>query len=236
MIMIRKHILIIVSIIFFICMGDLIYFKGKSSEQSVEEKNNIENTLNNKIENIKEDLGYNNIDNEIYEIKEEYDGREVITIKPSLQYKVAMAGAIKNKKPEFPEIDKMMEQMPNKSGIWITKDSREYFLNILNKVSTVKYNIDNNGYLTQENLENTNEIDEKIKKVISEKKICAIDIDKITYIVDEITGTIEEYPFEELDPELPYEYFETENASLYIISPNTYGKLDYKYVLEEVFN
>lgn len=195
---------------------------------------NIDDSEKNKLEEIKEDLGYSNSDSQIYEIKKEYDGREVITIKPNIQYKVAMAGAIKKGKPEFKEIDKIMEQAPNKSGIWITNSSRDKVLRALKEVTNGKYLIDENGYLIQENFDENNEVDVKIKQIFKEKKLYAIDIETITYIVDEVTGNIEEYPFVEIDPKTPYEIFKTENATLYVINPNINKKLNEIDMIKEI--
>ena len=208
--------------------------KQELSNQSIEEKKE-EIYTEQKIEDIKNDLGYNNTDKEIYEVKKEYDGREVLAIKPNIQYRVALAGAIKNEKPNFSEIDQILGQAPNKSGIWITNKSRDKFLNMIKDVTTAKYTIDNNGFLVQEN-DNNNEIDKNIKKAINGNKIYSIDINKVTYLVDEVTGQIEEYPFEEIDPEVPYELFEAENAVLYVITENTYKKINNKYIIEEVLN
>ena len=79
-----------------------------------------------------------------------------------------------------------------------------------------------------------NEIDKKLIKIINGKKLYSIDIDRTTYLLDDVTGKIEEYPFEEIDPETPFELFQAENASLYVITENTYKKLDYNYIIEEV--
>ena len=240
----KSHILFIILIISIISIiyilsnfnkKQKIESKDELSKQNIEE--NVENKLTEqKIEDIKENLGYNNTPNsEIYEIKKEYDGREVIAIKPNIKYNVAMAGAIKNAKPEFSEVDKILEQAPNKSGIWITEDSREKALNIIKQIAKASYKIDN-GYLIQEDINNTNEIDEKLKQLINGKKIYAIDIAEITYIVDEVTGNIEEYPFAEIDPKTPFELFETENASVYIINSNIDKMIEDKYIFEDFFN
>lgn len=242
----KKYILLAIIVIIIISSIFFINNKNKNVEnedntikQSIDEINET-STLNSideqKIEEIQKDLGYNNIDSQMYEIKQEYDGREVITIKPTIQYKVAMAGVIKNGKPEFSELDKLLEQAPKKSGIWIAKNSREKILNILKDVTNGQYVVDNDGYLNIKSEENLNEIDLKIKNTINGKKLYAIDINKITYIVDEVTGAIEEYPFEEMDPYLPYELFETENATLYVITPNTYKKLNVENIIEEIIN
>ena len=229
----KKRIFAIVGIviIYIFCM---IWVIIKDTNQQQPINNDLSEQ---KIDNIKEDLGYNNLDNGMYEIKEEYDGREVLAIKPSIKYKVAMAGAIKKSKPEFSEIDKIMEQAPNKNGIWITEGSREKFLNYLNKLTDANhYNIDDYGYLIKKDDTINNDIDRKIRDILTGKKLYAVDINNMTYTVDEVTGTIEEYPFEEIDPKSPYELFETENASLYIINSNIDKMIEDKYIFEDFFN
>lgn len=244
---IMKKIYILSAICIIIVIGFITivtFFKQKEKKENTVNQNSnniIENSIpdtfqKSKIDEIKQDLGYNNTDEEIYEIKKEYDGREVIVIKPNIQYKVAMAGAIKNGKPEFSEIDGLLEQAPNKSGIWIEKNSRKEFVEILQKYTNCSYTIDEDGYLVQEQKDTSNEIDNNIKKAISNKKNYSICINSVAYLIDEVTGNIEEYPFEEIDPEQSFELFETENASLYVITSNTYKRGNYKNIIEEVLN
>ena len=241
----KRYILFIILIIIIICIIYIFFDYNKKrifADQNELSKQNMEKKVENnytkqRIDKIKEDLGYTSTSNhEIYEIKKEYDGREIIAIKPNIKYNVAMAGAIKNAKPEFSELDKLLEQAPDKKGIWITEDSREKVLVVLKEITNSNYAIDNNGYLVQEDKKNTNEIDKKLEQIIKGKKLYAIDIDKITYIVDEVTGNIEEYPFVEIDSKLPYELFETENASLYIINSNANKKLNDKDIIEDFLN
>ena len=237
----KIYILFTIFILVIICIIYIFSMFNKQSndlsDQNIEEKNQnsiLNDVSEQKIENIKDDLGYNNVNSEMYEIKSEYDGREVIVIKPDIQYKVAIAGAIKNEKPEFSELDKLIEQVPNKSGIWITKKSREKLLNILKQLTNSNYVIDEDGYLVQEQYDNSNEIDVKIKQIIDKKKLFVIDINSITYIVDEVTGNIEEYPFVEIDPKTHYEIFKTENATLYVINPNINKKLNEIDMIKEI--
>lgn len=242
----KSYWLFIICIITVICISSIFIClnknkHGENKESEVNSNRSTENSISDstneqKIEDIKQDLGYNNTDITVYEIKKEYDGREVIAIKPNIQYRVAMAGAIKNGKPEFSEIDNLLKQAPNKIGIWIAKNSREEFLDILQKYTHCDYAINEEGYLVQEQKNNLNEIDKIINIAMNNKKSYSVCINSIAYLVDEVTGNIEEYPFEEIDPEQSFELFETENASLYVITQNTYKKLDYKSIIEEVFN
>ena len=229
---IMKKIYILSAICIIIVIGFITivtFFKQKEKKENTVNQNSnniIENSIpdtfqKSKIDEIKQDLGYNNTDEAIYEIKKEYDGREVI---------------VKNGKPEFSEIDGLLEQAPNKSGIWIEKNSRKEFVEILQKYTNCSYTIDEDGYLVQEQKDTSNEIDNNIKKAISNKKNYSICINSVAYLIDEVTGNIEEYPFEEIDPEQSFELFETENASLYVITSNTYKRVNYKNIIEEVLN
>ncbi len=238
----KKRYILFIILIASICIIYLFstFNKNKMSKneeetlkQNIEEKKE-DSLIEQKIDNIKEELGYDDTNTEMYEINTEYDGREIVSIKPSVQYKVALAGAIKNGKPEFSEIDELLKQFPNKSGIWVTKSSRERFMNLLKSTTIANYSIDNEGFLIQETGNNSNEIDEKIKDIIASKKIYSIDINKATYLVDDLTGCIEEYPFEEIDPETPFEIFEIDNASFYVLTDNTYKKLENRYIIEEM--
>ena len=109
-------------------------------------------------------------------------------------------------------------------------------MNILKQITNSNYVIDEDGYLVQEQYDNSNEIDVKIKQIIDKKKLFVIDINSITYIVDEVTGNIEEYPFVEIDSKTPYELFEAENSALYIINTNVNKKLNDQYIIKEVLN
>lgn len=242
----KKYWLFIIGIIIIFFISSIIIFlnKGKQTDDkkndvnsNVSTENSISDSIDEKkIESIKQDLGYNNTYSEIYEIKTEYDGREVISVKPNIQYNVAMAGIIKNEKPEFSEINNLLKKAPNKSGIWIEKNSQKKFLSIINSISNIQYTIDDDGYLKEKQTNNLNELDKIIKKAMSNKKKYSISINSIAYLIDEVTGNIEEYPFEEIDPEQPYELFETENAALYIINSNTNKKMNEKDLINEVLN
>ena len=101
----KNYWLCIICIITVICISSIVIILNKSKhginkENDVNSNRSTENLISDsmneqKIENIKHDLGYNNTDSEIYEVKTEYDGREVISVKPNIQYNVAMAGVIK---------------------------------------------------------------------------------------------------------------------------------------------
>lgn len=193
--------------------------------QSLDEEDNIMN--------LKEQYGITG-KNEMYTIKEEYDGRKVLTIKPSIQYKVIMAGILNQKKPDLEHIDELLQNEPKQNGIWVSKDARGRIEEIIESVTKNDYTIDQNGYLKPENEYIKNNYDEKLKKLIASSKLFSIDIKNYYYVVDDVTGEIVQYLFEEMDPYTPFEYFEDNDKTIFIISSNSKGKNNYNKILEEI--
>ena len=132
------------------------------------------------IEELKEEYNMEG-DSELYEIQTEYDGRKVLTVKSSENYKVAFAGLIKKAKPTLDEASQIFEeQYPTQNGIWIEPESREKILNYLNSELKSKYEIDENGYIKIAEYQKTNN-DEILKNIIAGEKQYIIGISGITY-------------------------------------------------------
>ena len=70
--------------------------------------------------------------------------------------------------------------------------------------------------------------------MLTDQTLYIFDINSTTYTIDEVTGEIQEYPFEQMDPYTPYEYFENENQKLYLISQNTQGKTNQQETLQQI--
>lgn len=190
------------------------------------DKNQVAYQENVTVDEIKNETGATGNSN-IYEIQQEYDGRNVITVKANIKYKVAFAGMIKKSKPKVEELDELLNKnIPKKNGIWIKEQSRDKILEIFNnyKVNS-KYIIDDNGYLKIQDKNNQNDIDKKIEKAINGNKQYIIDVSSICYIVDDITGEILDYNFENMDKYQTYEYFEDENKFIIFINENTENQL-----------
>ena len=68
------------------------------------DKNQIEYQPNVTVEELKNEIGATG-NTDIYEVEQEYDGRNIITVKPNIKYKVAFAGMIKKAKPSMNELD-----------------------------------------------------------------------------------------------------------------------------------
>ena len=232
-------IILIISIIFFI-----VFYQNKTgSEEQIsslpvtyeeEKEEEVNEQEQEQITQIIENQGLE-ADENIYEIATEYDGREVVIVKPNIQYQVALAGMLKKEKPEFSEINDLLEQAPTHTGIWIEQDSREKFLAILKNITNANYEINDEGFLVQNTTWNMNNYDKEIKQMLSDEILYVFAISSKTYIVDEVTGEIQEYPFEEMDPYTEYEYFASENKEMFVINTNSYDKVDQEEILKNIF-
>ena len=230
-------ILILISVVFFITRK-LVKMGSEEEVSSLPidyiNENNEEIDNQEEINKIAENQGLQ-ADENIYEIGKEYDGREVIVVKSNIKYKVALAGMIEAQKPEFSSLNETLEKAPKHTGIWIPEQSREKFLSILKKITNATYTINEDGFLIQKENWILNEYDKSISKMLTDEKLHIFDISSITYVVDEVTGEIQEYPFEEMDPYTEYEYFEAEDKDMFIISENLEGKVNQETVLKNIF-
>ena len=237
----RKILIIIIILIILLIILGIVFYSIINSKKTSEEhhneiinnvyteldKNEIQYQENVTIEDLKEQTSVTG-NNEIYEIQEEYDGRKVLTVKADIKYKVAFAGMIKKTTPTFEELDKILEQnLPKYSGIWVEQNSRNYILNLFNNSENTnsQYYIDDEGYLKITEKNNQTASDKKIENAINSDKQYILDLSSVCYIVDDVTGEIWDYNFENLDRYQTYEYFEDEDKSIIFISQNTYGQL-----------
>ena len=174
-------------------------------------------------------------DCDLYEIQEGEDSVKIATIKSSVKYKVAFAGMIKNKVPEKEELDDLLEKNhPKYAGIWIKSESQSEFLKYISSVTKSEYEINENGYLKIKNKKNQNEYDKKIEEIINGNKLYIIDISSTCYIVDEITGEILDYNFEDMDEYQTYQYFEDGDKKIIFITENQNNQLTVKEIIESV--
>lgn len=233
---INKKIILSVIIFLFIIAIIVIYFKmiNKKEENSKNEEQVLSKNLMT-IDELKGDTGLTG-DAGIYEVQEEYDGKQILTIKASIKYKVAFAGMIKNSKPTMEELDTILnENSPKENGIWIEKDSRDKFLKIFNNNKTnSKYTIDDNGYLKIHEKNTQNDIDKKIEKVINGNKLYIFDISSVCYIVDDVSGEILDYNYEKMDKYQTYEYFDDNDKMIVFITQNSTKQLTTNEIFESI--
>lgn len=228
----------------------------KQEEKSDDNKENTENTEN--TENVEKEIQITTStqeesqissekkteiieetgkqgDSDLYEIQEGEDNIKIATIKSSVKYKVAFAGMIKNKVPKKEELDDLLEKNhPKYAGIWIKSESQSEFLKYISSVTKSEYEINENGYLKIKNKKHQNEYDKKIEEIINGNKLYIIDISSTCYIVDEITGEILDYNFEDMDEYQTYQYFEDGDKKIIFITENQNNQLTVKEIIESV--
>lgn len=238
-------IIVIISIVFFVTRKIVKMGSEENTpslpinyiEENEENKENEEDLQNQNetISKIIEEQGLK-ADENIYEVSSEYDGREILTVKPSVKYNVLLAGMLSTEKIELQNLEKYLENAPTHTGIWIEESSRDKFLELIKNIANAEYSIDEYGFLHQKEVWVMNNYDKKITEMLNDKKLHVFSIKSSMYIVDEVDGSIREYPFEEMDPNDGFEYVEAENKEAYIISKNKEGKINQEEVLKEILN
>ena len=246
----KKKILVIVLIFILILVIGIIVITNNLNKEKEGNTNNT-NTANLEVPDVeidKNQVDYNNNatvnelkdftgasgDTELYEVTTEYDGRQVLKIKDNKQYDVAIAGIIKQEKPEFSEIEELKKNAPKKPGIWVSEKSRTNFLNLLNNQTNSKYKFNEEGYLEIEDKSSQNNIYKKLESLISGSKLFAIDISGTDYTIDSVTGEIVENPFEQLDPYQAFDYVANDNSYIIIVTTNKEKSLSNKEILNSI--
>lgn len=225
----NKKFLISIILIIIVAMAVIIIYKTNNEEmgqnQSAEDIITENGALqeDKTVEDIKKEIGAT-ADEEIYEVQKEYDGREILTIKPDIQFKTVLAGILKNGKPTKQDIEQLDLSKFHK-GVWISEVSRDKFLQILKKCGVENFDIDDEGYLYKKD-DNQSEYSLKLENLINLDKLTIIDIRGTCYIRDEMTGDIVEYPFKDMDLYQICENFETEGSKIIVITTNDVEEID----------
>lgn len=189
------------------------------------------------VDELKNSVGLTG-NSDIYEIREEFDGRKTLVVKADLKYRVAFAGMMKNDKPEMNELQSIMDfNRPTKNGIWVEENTRNKLVEILNSDKfNSRYSIDNEGYLKVEEKNKQNDLDKKLEKTIKGKKQYILDISSVYYIVDDVTGEILDYNFEDIDKYQIYEAVQHEKKTILFISQNTKGIYSDDEIIDSIVN
>ena len=235
-----KKKIIIISILLIIVVGIIIGVfarKKKNNEDIInydELKQNSEMYNESAtLEDLKKEYGATGDEN-LYDIETEYDGRKVLAIKASENFKVAFAGLVENRKITLDEATKIFDdEYPTNNGIWVEEKSREKILNYLNQNLNSKYEIDKNGYLTISSKKNS-DYDNKIEKIINSNKQYIIGINSKKYYIDAISGEILDNPCEEFDKYQTYAYCQDDDKIVICITENTSKKLSNKEIFDSV--
>lgn len=235
-----KKKIIIISILLIIVVGIIIGVFARKKKNNKDIINYDELKQNSEmynesatLEDLKKEYGATGDEN-LYDIETEYDGRKVLAIKASENFKVAFAGLVENRKITLDEATKIFDdEYPTNSGIWVEEKSREKILNYLNNNLNSKYEIDKNGYLTISSKKNS-DYDNKIEKIINSNKQYIIGINSKKYYIDAISGEILDNPFEEFDKYQTYAYCQDDDKIVICITENTSKKLSNKEIFDSV--
>ena len=230
------YVLIILGVVCWFLTGKLI--TKSNTNKNADTNTYTDNTLYQDdlpIEQIKNELGYT-ADSNLYSIDTEYDGRKTLNIKDELQLMVAFDGLIKTEDLKISEVEEIFNRnYPMKSGIWIEENNREQINNYINTNTNSKYEINKEGYLEIKEKKDQNNKDIILEKLISSNKTIVLTINSYYYEIDNVTGEINKYPFEQLDEYQPLDMIKNENNILIVLSSNKNNKLTEKQILDELF-
>lgn len=231
----KKIFYILILCIICLVFTSIVIIKHNKYRRNKFENNNTMYQNNVSIEEIKNELGYT-ADSSLYNIDTEYDGRKVLRIKPNIQFMVAFDGIIKPQDLELSKIESIFnENYPKQCGIWIEKNSREHIIEIINKNTKSIYKINNEGYLEIEEKKEQNDLDVVLEKLINSNFTIILSINSFYFEIDNVTGEIVQYPFEQLDNYQPLDMIKSENNVFIVLSSNENNKLTDKQILDELF-
>lgn len=199
------------------------------------EENEISMQEQKEIQDLKQDVGMTGED-KIYEVQED-EGKKVVTVKSEIKYRIAYEGMIKKSKPDISKPDEnIILNHPKNAGIWIENDSKEKFMKLLKTITNSTYKIGDNGYLSIESKNTQNDNDKKIEQIINGNNLYLISISSTCYIIDDVTGEVLDYCFEDLDQYQQYEYFKDTDKMLIFITENKKNQLDNIEIIKNVLN
>lgn len=185
------------------------------------------------VDELKEEYGMSGND-DLYDVQTEYDGRQVLKVKATENFKVAFAGLVNGTKNSIENSSEIFEnEYPTENGIWIEKNSREKIEKYLNENMKSKYKINEKGYLTISEKKSSKE-DNEIEKIINGNKQYIIGISGINYYIDALTGEAVDNPFEELDKYQTYAYCQDEDKMVIFITENRFKALQNSEIFESV--
>ncbi len=240
----KKIIIFLICVIIFIVISLIIIAFSRKKENAIDEnKQEIKEIETQKEMTEEEKMQVNEVQKttgvtgnaELYEIQEDY-GTKVAVVKPNIKYKVAFCGMIKGERPDISELDEIISNNhPKYAGIWIYEKDREKVLKSLKNYTQSEYKIDNDGYLRITNKTKQNDNDLKLEKMITGKKLYMIRISSICYIVDDVSGEILDYNFEDMDYLQIYEYFKDDDKTLIFINENKESQLSEEKIINSLF-
>lgn len=199
-------------------------------------RNNDNETTNLTIGELKQEIGITGED-ELYNVTTDDTGQQVLYLKDDIKFKVALAGMLENKEPEKNKVDEIINEFEfNKEGIFVEQKSREKFINLIEDYTNNKYRIDENGFLYVENKYESNENDIILENTINSNKLYIIQITDKCYTLDDVTGQVIDYPFENMDPYQVYQLYSYDKSNIIFITTNSKDMLTADDIFEEIIN
>lgn len=230
----KRNIILIIVAIVMIVIG-LVFVKLDFQNGQDEEKqtsNEVDIYNQEVINEIKDEMNAT-ADTDMYQIEEEYDGRQILQIKPSIQFETVLAGILKNAQPVENEIQDLLKDKPNQKGIWIAKQSRDSFLTLLKDTEISGFSINEEGYLYVTE-ENDKEEAKKLREAIQSNRLYIIDVSGTSYTRDDFSGEIIEYPFEKMDPYQAVDVYQEGDVAILQVTTNEKGELSKQEILEDI--
>lgn len=215
--------LVVMAIIVIFVVISVILLKKNELErqQNVENQSQEENVS---VEDLMQDVNAT-ADSNIYDVATEYDGRKVLSVKTSVQFSVAFAGKIKEDLTSIEEAKTITEQqLPTNTGIYLGNQDNKV-LEYINNYTNCTYGVSEEGYLELKEQNENNDYDNRIQKIMQSDNLYIVYCDGEMRIVDNITGEIGNYDFENIDPYQAYEYCKDENKMFVELTTNKKAEL-----------
>ena len=149
------------------------------------------------------------------------------------KFQTVLAGILKNGQPSENEIQDLLKNKPTQEGIWIAKQSREAFLNLLKDNGMNGYTINEQGYLYMSE-ENEKEEAKKLKEAMHANQLYIVDVSGVSYTRDDFSGEIVEYPFEKMEPYQAIDVYQEGNVTILEVTTNEKGILSKQEILQDV--
>ena len=166
-----------------------------------------------------------------------FSNNRTTSVEQSDKYEVAFTGMYANENFDFDDVDNFVEENnPTKMGIWVKEQDKEKFLKLIESETESIYDIDEEDYLYIKNKDKQNENDKKIEEKINGNKLYMFSVSSTCYIIDEVTGEILDYCFEDMDQYQTYEYFESDDRCLIFITENKNEILSNNEILTSILN
>ncbi len=229
----RNIILIIVAIVMIVIGLVFVKLDFQNAQDEKKQTSNEVDIYNQEVINEIKDEMNATADTDMYQIEEEYDGRQILQIKSSIQFQTVLAGILKNAQPLENEIQDLLKDKPNQKGIWIAKQSRDSFLALLKDTEISGFSINEEGYLyiTEEN---DKEEAKKLREAIQSNRLYIVDVSGTSYTRDDFSGEIIEYPFEKMDPYQAVEVYQEGDVAILQVTTNEKGELSKQEILEDI--